>query len=330
MKDKNNSWKVCVQSWTYNQAKYIEDTLNGFTVQKTSFPYVCCIIDDASTDGEKEVIENYIKMHFDINNGSCFKFEETVDYTLLYAKHNTNDHCFFCVLFLKYNHHSIRKETLPYIKQWYDNSNYIALCEGDDFWTDSHKLQKQVDFMETHPTHSMCFHAINYFYPNGTIEEKHRYDVSKERCDINDMILLAGEGYAKICSMVYDRNKYGVGFSEWAKKTSVGDWLIQATLFVKGDVAYIDTVMSTYRVSAEGSWTRSLTSNYKKMRSHFKTVEKNWKEFDIWTSFKFHNSVKLQIAENRRLFRYRQIDYLSKYAVVRLLRRIVHQLRKNK
>ena len=54
-------FKVCVRCMTYNQASYIEDALNGFCIQQTSFPFVCCILDDASTDGEPEVIKKYLR-----------------------------------------------------------------------------------------------------------------------------------------------------------------------------------------------------------------------------------------------------------------------------
>ena len=59
---------VCVRSYTYNHAPYIEDAMNGFSMQQTNFPFVCVIVDDASTDGEPEVIMNYLNCHFDLDN----------------------------------------------------------------------------------------------------------------------------------------------------------------------------------------------------------------------------------------------------------------------
>ena len=59
-------FKVVVRCFTFNQSRYIEETMNGFTMQQTNFPYVCCIVDDASTDGEQQVIIEYIKEYFDI------------------------------------------------------------------------------------------------------------------------------------------------------------------------------------------------------------------------------------------------------------------------
>ena len=70
---------------TFNHAQYIEDALNGFTMQQTTFPYVCCIIDDASTDGEQEVIRNYLNEHFDLEDKMIARHEETDDYVLTFA-----------------------------------------------------------------------------------------------------------------------------------------------------------------------------------------------------------------------------------------------------
>ena len=58
---------VCARCFTYNHAPYIEDAMNGFCMQQTHFPYVCVIVDDASTDGESEVIKNYLQTHFDLD-----------------------------------------------------------------------------------------------------------------------------------------------------------------------------------------------------------------------------------------------------------------------
>lgn len=142
---------VYIQCPTFNQASYIVDTMNGFTMQQTTFPYVCCIMDDASTDGEPEVIKHYLEEYFDLADKSVVRNEETDDYILIFAQHKTNKNCYFVVYLLKYNHYSIKKTKMPYISKWRDNAKYIAICEGDDYWIDSLKLQKQVDFLQSHP-----------------------------------------------------------------------------------------------------------------------------------------------------------------------------------
>ena len=72
-------FKVFVKCFTFNQAKYIEETMKGFTIQHTNFPFVCCIVDDASTDGEQLVIIEYIKENFDITN-TIVAYKKETDY----------------------------------------------------------------------------------------------------------------------------------------------------------------------------------------------------------------------------------------------------------
>lgn len=145
----NFQFNIRVDCLTFNHSQYIEDALNGFCMQKTNFPYLCIIMDDASTDGEQKVISDYLTENFNLDNAS-FK-EENEDYKLIFARHKTNFNCYFAVYFLKYNHYSIKKLKAPYLKENWQNENikYIALCEGDDYWTDPLKLQKQVDFLES-------------------------------------------------------------------------------------------------------------------------------------------------------------------------------------
>ena len=113
-------FKVTVSCMTYNQSKYITDAMNGFTMQQTDFPFVCTIVDDASTDGEQEVIRKYVEENFDFSEGSAAYSKET-DYAFItYAQHKTNKNCYFAVLYLKENHYSQKKDKSPYLKEWRD------------------------------------------------------------------------------------------------------------------------------------------------------------------------------------------------------------------
>lgn len=142
-------YKVCVRCLTYNHAAYIEKALDGFCIQETNFPYVCTIIDDASNDGEQEILNKYLVENFDLGDNSVLRNEDTDDYSLIFAKHKDNVNCYFAVLFLKYNHYK-KKDKLQYISEWINGAKYTALCEGDDYWTNSEKLQKQADALDTH------------------------------------------------------------------------------------------------------------------------------------------------------------------------------------
>ncbi len=147
------TYKVRILCQTFNHARYIEETMNGFCMQKTDFPFVAIIIDDASTDGEPNVIRNYLENHFDMANA---RYDENDDAKTTFAIHRTNANCHFLVIYLKYNFHSIKKPKYPLYKGWHETVPYMAMCEGDDYWIHPQKLQMQVDFLERHPDYVLC------------------------------------------------------------------------------------------------------------------------------------------------------------------------------
>lgn len=117
---------VCI---TYNHEKYIEKALESFVTQKTNFPFEIIVHDDASTDGTADIIRRYEKEYPHLVKP-------------IYETENQ---------YHKKNWSSIKKQYVPMIK-----GKYIAICEGDDYWIDDHKLQKQFDYMEAHPDCSFC------------------------------------------------------------------------------------------------------------------------------------------------------------------------------
>ena len=160
MINQNVDFKVRVFSLTFNHSEFVLDTLNGFTVQRTSFPYLCVILDDASTDGEQKLIRCYMDEHFNLKDESVIR-EETDDYQMTIARHRSNEKCYFAFIALKYNHFSIGKSKRPYWKKW-SGIEYTAFCEGDDYWTDPQKLQKQVSFLDSHPDYAMSYTGTQY------------------------------------------------------------------------------------------------------------------------------------------------------------------------
>ena len=121
---------------TYNHAQFIRKCLDGFLMQKTDFPVEILIHDDCSTDGTTEIIREYEAKYPDL----IFPLYEEENQ---YQKGKAAEIDF-------YNYRRAR-------------GKYIAYCEGDDYWTDPLKLQKQVDFMETNPEYSVCFHAFEEY-----------------------------------------------------------------------------------------------------------------------------------------------------------------------
>lgn len=237
---------VSVRCNTFNHTQYIEETFHGFCSQQTDFPFVCVIIDDASTDGEQDTIAAFINQHFDIS-----KQEEHENFSMTLAHHTENTNCFFAIYYLKYNHSNIRKSKESYI-QWL-TSKYIALCEGDDYWTDPQKLQRQVDFLETHPDYTMvCCRARRYSERRQRfVSDSHCYDGTRN-VDTDDIILQGGL-FISTCSIVYRRSMLDA-YPDYAARCHVGDYPLQILCAMRGKVHYMDEPMCVYRIENNTSW----------------------------------------------------------------------------
>lgn len=278
-------YMVCTICATFNHSPYIVDAMNGFTMQETTFPVYYLITDDASTDGEPEVIKQYLADHFQ----TPYRIEETEDYNLICANHNTNPNCTFIVFLLKYNHYSIKKSKLPYQSEWRDNAKYIALCEGDDYWTDSNKLQKQTDFLEKHPKHTMCIHAFRRdSYDGSRITSTEIYKYSNDVEIIPDKDVINGTGmFGATASMVYRKAAVN-NYPDWAIRAPVGDRPLKFVLFARGHIAYINEVMSVYRIGVVGSWTLRVNRNHKAEKENRRKFVQLLNDFDAWTDKKYH------------------------------------------
>lgn len=129
---------VIVWCLTYNQRDYIKDALNGFVSQKTNFPFEVIVHDDASTDGTTEIVLEYAS-----------KFPNIIKPVVESENQWKNGGL---------------KHIIDIMNKNYCRGRYIAFCEGDDYWTDPHKLQKQVEFLDGNSDYSMCFHSAEKQY----------------------------------------------------------------------------------------------------------------------------------------------------------------------
>jgi len=128
---------VCI---TYNAAQYIRAALDGFLMQKTDFPFEVLVHDDASTDGTAEIIREYAEKRPDVVRA----------------------------VFQKENQWSKGVAVAPKFLWPLIRGEYVAMCEGDDYWTDPLKLQKQVDWLDAHPDSSVCFHPVVVHFEDGS------------------------------------------------------------------------------------------------------------------------------------------------------------------
>ncbi len=257
----NYKWMVCVRCITYNHAPYIVDAMNGFTMQQTDFPFVCTVVDDASTDGEQEVIKKYLQDNFDLKDKAVVRNKETDDYMLTYAQHKTNKNCFFAVLFLKYNHYSIKKSKMLYISEWHDNAKYIAFCEGDDYWTDRNKLQKQIEVMESNEHIKLSYTAFDTVNHFGDKIKRRGYESNMRYSSSGDVLpKLFFRNFIQTCSACI---RTEVFVSEILSNCpSKYDYAYFFAAACKGDMFYIPDITCVYRKALNSvTITRNSTVN---------------------------------------------------------------------
>lgn len=252
MMEKEYKYKVATRCLTYNHAMFIQDALDGFIMQETSFPILFLVIDDASTDGEQDLLRIWAETNLTAGDGSLMwqkmPYGELAEGTLR-DKPNIS----FAVLLLAENHHKLGKSKLPYIADWLNVSKYYAICEGDDYWVSSDKLQRQVSFLESHPEYVMtCSRA-------GLYSEKKKKIVGENYCyrhsrdiSVKDVIYRGGL-FISTCSIVY-RREVAENRPDYWIKCCVGDYPLQIACVLKGKAWYFKELMSVYRVENPSSW----------------------------------------------------------------------------
>lgn len=307
---KEKDYLVRIQCTTFNHASYIEDAMNGFCIQKTTFPFVVVIIDDASTDGEPEVIRHYLSEHFDMQNA---KLWDDDDAYFIETRHQENQNCTFVVILLKYNFYH-KKAKGPLFKTW-SNTKYVALCEGDDYWISSEKLQTQIDFMENNPDYSLCAHAVNYI-ENGFISKNDRRLDKEGDLSLQDLIVRGGD-YLATASLVC-RSKLLTPVLPFKKMAKVSDYPLVLQLSISGKVHYFPQIWGHYRYRTPGSWTQQQRLNG--MYAHFKNEVEWLEEFNKETKYKYNAAVKCRLVLLARTLFYRgelsRKEYLSHLRLV--------------
>lgn len=238
------NYKVLVHTITYNQAKYITDTLDGVAMQQTNFPFVHCVIDDCSTDDEQEVIKAWLSEHCNTDKAEYIDIELS---HIILVPHKKNKNCTFAIYFLKQNLYGTEmKKTM--IAPWNEHCEYKALCEGDDYWTCPQKLQIQVDFLDSHPDYTMCFHDTDIVAEKG----RDWYDVfgKLETRDytVEDVLDAWKTPTASLLYRSYIPSKVPKN-----DKFKMGDNILVLTCLQYGKIRCIAEKMSAYRLTPT-SW----------------------------------------------------------------------------
>ena len=257
---------VTVICLAYNHEAYIRDALEGFVRQRTDFPFEVLVHDDASTDGTAGIIREYAERYPDIIRP----------------------------VFAAENRHSrgvcIPREILfPLVR-----GRYVAICEGDDYWTDPYKLSRQVAALEAHPELDICAHRVRKL--RGGRLYGHVGPGSCTRVIPVERVIMGGGGFVATCSLMCRREVYLQDTP--MRRELFLDYTLQVQGSLRGGMLYLGECMAVYRRGVSGSWTsvhirRGETGHY----AHFLRM---LDALDAWTDGRYCKA----IGARKRLYKF--------------------------
>lgn len=255
---------VSIFCLTYNHQSYIRDTLEGFLQQETDFTYEIFIYDDASTDGTSDIVREYEERYPHLITANICSSNT---FNLPDAWRRQSD----CRRKLK--------------------GKYIAICEGDDYWIDSHKLQRQVDYMEKHSECSLYMHnALWWDHDNQTLYPGNPFITGTEpgKVTIQELILQE-KGHPATASFLYRREYEEM--PDFCHRASIVDYPLQLFLATKGEVVYDGRVMSIYRWHTPGSYNQRTQKDIAHNTYFYMGIIEFLLAYDQYTEYQYHVTI---------------------------------------
>jgi glycosyltransferase involved in cell wall biosynthesis len=215
--------KVSVIVMTYNHADFIAQALDSALMQETAFPWEIIISEDCSSDGTREIVRAYRE-----------RFPKTV--RLLLSEQN-----------LASNRIVARAIEAA-------RGEYIALLDGDDYWTSPHKLQRQADFLDAHPECAICFHNALVIDDDGA--QPARLWTPENHPEITGLEDLWMGNYIATCSTMFRRGLFGALPQWYDAFFPITDWPLHILNAEHGRIGYLNTAMGVYRQHPGGCYSR--------------------------------------------------------------------------
>lgn len=282
--EQDYKYMVSTKCFTYNHEATIEDTLQGFAMQNVCCPVVYVVVDDASVDGTPNIIRKWAENNLDFPKLESDRWEKTSYGDLLVASLKNNKDLLFVFLLLYENHKQAKKQKYPYIENWLNGAKYQAICEGDDYWIDSRKLQKQINFLEENDDYSMCYHnAIRW-----DIQKKQLTlfspQLEDEDLSIDDAI---NHWYVPTASIFF-RSTYS-RYPNQLKRIYSGDYSLILRCAHGGKIRFFKEFMSVYRYNNVGG---SSSAIMKKKGAFVKSEQiKLLESYNEWTDYKYNQII---------------------------------------
>lgn len=261
---------ICVP--TYNHERYIAQMLDGALAQKTQFPIEIVIGDDGSTDGAPAIIQRYADRHPNLIRAFLHPENLGPQTPPEFAGRNN------VIALLK----ACRGE-------------YVALCEGDDYWTDPFKLQKQVDLLDAHPDYSFCHHNMVVMYEDGAAS--HPFNDPDQALISTVSDVLADRWFFATASILYRNYFRTEPFADWHARAAAGDWALVIQLAARGPIGYLPDTMGVYRKHRAG------LSNIQSKKNLFflQNRKEMFEDVDVWLKFSQHETIQ------RTIYRYEDL-----------------------
>lgn len=231
--------KVSVLMTAYNHESFIAQAVESAVEQKANFDFEVVIGEDCSTDRTREILREYEASFPD-------KVRLLLRETNWGGRRNFVDVLGVC------------------------QGEYIAILEGDDYWTSPEKLQRQVDFLDAHPDCSICFHPILVVFEDAS--QKPYLSGVSFKDQVFTLSDLLERNLIPTCSVMF-RNKLLPELPDWFHHTPTADWPLHILNAQFGDIGYLDHTMAVHRIHSESVWSpKSLISKQKAKITTLKTI----------------------------------------------------------
>ncbi|MEO1433112.1 MAG: glycosyltransferase [Cyanobacteria bacterium J06633_8] len=258
---KKDGIKVSVSLVTFNHEKFIAQAIESVLLQEVDFSYEIIIGEDFSSDRTREIVIDYQKQYPD-------------KIRLILPEEN-----------LGFYGQKIFVKTLKA-----SVGEYIALLDGDDYWTNPTKLQQQVDFLDNHPECAICCHDVTTIFEDKADNYRSYNDFEPQKFSNLENILKSN--FIPTCSTLYRRGLFDE-FPEWYCDTVCGDWVLHVLNARHGKIGYINKSLGVYRVHSNG-----LFSSMKKIQQ-LKEAIKCYELLNEYLDFEYN-----RIILSEEIYRY--------------------------
>lgn len=217
--------KVSVCVITYNHERYLAQALDSVLAQRVDFPYEIVVAEDCSTDGTRRVVEDYARRYPGVVRPVLHERNVGVQQNFL-------DAFGLC------------------------RGEYVALLEGDDYWTAPDKLARQAALLDADPSCTICYHPVDVRHEDGSTPPRRHPAPGHRPVRTLDQLLRASGLPLQTCSVMLRRSAVPE-LPEWFLRMPSGDWPLFVLCAQAGGIAWIEETMAVYRIHGGGLWSRA-------------------------------------------------------------------------